>query len=67
VSSYIKEELNCLEFNIETNEEAYVLYETNPDNKEMGAVLKKAYPPVKEKVSSKEISKGVFVSNLPRE
>jgi len=43
------------------------MYETNPDNKEMGAVLKKAYPPIKEKVSSKEISKGVFVSNLPRE
>lgn len=36
LSQYIKDELNCLEFQVETNEEEFVLYITNPDHREMG-------------------------------
>jgi isoleucyl-tRNA synthetase len=43
VESYIKEELNCLELITEANEDAFVTYKCEPDNKEIGSVLKKAY------------------------
>lgn len=43
LSSYIKDELNCLKFQIATNEEDYVVYLTDPDHKEMGQALKKLY------------------------
>lgn len=43
ISSYIKDELNCLHFEIVTDEEDYVVYLTEPDHKEMGQALKKAY------------------------
>ena len=43
VENYIKEELNCLELITEANEDAYVTYKCEPDNREIGSVLKKAY------------------------
>lgn len=43
LSSYIKEELNCLDFEIRENEEEYVIYNTDPDHREMGQALKKLY------------------------
>ena len=43
LSSYIKDELNCLEFEILDNEEDYVVYNALPDHKEIGSVLKKLY------------------------
>jgi isoleucyl-tRNA synthetase len=53
LSQYIKDELNCLEFKVETNEEEYVQYITNPDHREMGQALKKAYTKsLKEKVGN---------------
>ncbi len=52
MSQYIKDELNCLEFEIVSNEEEYVVYQTTPDHKEMGSALKKAYTKsLKEKVA----------------
>ena len=43
VESYIKEELNCLELVTDSNEDKYMNYKCEPDNKEIGSVLKKAY------------------------
>lgn len=43
VEYYIKEELNCLELITESNEDAYVTYKCEPDNREIGSVLKKSY------------------------
>jgi hypothetical protein len=43
VEFYIKEELNCLELLTESNEDLYIQYKCEPDNKEIGSVLKKAY------------------------
>jgi hypothetical protein len=43
LSSYIKDELNCLDFEINENEEEYVIYNTQPDHKEIGGALKKLY------------------------
>jgi len=43
VASYIKEELNCLELVTEGNEDAYLDYKCEPDNKLIGGALKKAY------------------------
>lgn len=43
LASYIKDELNCLNFEVATNEEDYVVYLTDPDHKEMGQALKKQY------------------------
>lgn len=40
---YILEELNCLELVTESNEDEYVDYKCEPDNREIGSVLKKAY------------------------
>jgi hypothetical protein len=53
LASYIKDELNCLDFHVETNEEEYVQYISNPDHKEMGQARKKAYTKsLKEKVAN---------------
>jgi len=53
LQSYIKDELNCLNFEVITNEEDYVVYKTDPDHKEMGQALKKAYTKqLKEKVGN---------------
>lgn len=43
VQQYIMEELNCLEIQTEQNEDEFVTYKCEPDNKEIGSVLKKAY------------------------
>lgn len=43
LSSYIKDELNCIEFEIQTNEAKYVDYISQPDHKEIGSVLKNKY------------------------
>ena len=43
MSSYIKDELNCLDFEIRENEEEFVIYNADPDHKEMGGALKKLY------------------------
>ncbi len=52
LSQYIKDELNCLQFEVNPNEEDFVLYQTTPDHKEMGSALKSAYSKsLKEKVS----------------
>lgn len=53
LSQYIKDELNCLNFEILTKEEDYVVYQTTPDHKEMGQALKKQYTKaLKEKVAN---------------
>jgi len=41
VQEYIKEELNCLELKTELDEDKFINYTCEPDNKEMGAALKK--------------------------
>lgn len=43
VASYIREELNCLEFEILTNEADYVEYECQPENKLLGSTFGKGY------------------------
>jgi len=43
VSSYIMEELNCLELKTESAEDEYLDYKCEPDNRAIGSVLKKAY------------------------
>jgi isoleucyl-tRNA synthetase len=43
LQTYIKEELNCLDFEIKENEEEFVIYNTQPDHKEIGSVLKNLY------------------------
>lgn len=43
VEHYICGELNCLELKLEQNEDEYVVYKCEPDNKLMGSVLKKAF------------------------
>lgn len=43
LSSYIKDELNCLEFEIQPNEAEYVVYLSTPDHKEIGQALKNKY------------------------
>jgi isoleucyl-tRNA synthetase len=43
LQSYIKDELNCQEFEIKENEEEYVLYLSQPDHKEIGGALKNKY------------------------
>ena len=43
VEYYILEELNCLELIVESNEEEFVTYKCEPDNRTMGQALKKAY------------------------
>jgi len=43
VKAYIVEELNVLECHTQSNEDEYVTYKCEPDNKQIGSVLKKAY------------------------
>jgi len=43
VKSYIIDELNVLEFKTESNEDEFINYKCEPDNREIGSVLKKAY------------------------
>lgn len=43
VSNYITEELNCLELKTEKNEDEYIQYKGYPDNKAIGAALKKGF------------------------
>jgi hypothetical protein len=43
VQNYILDELNCLELKVESNEDDFVDYRCDPDNKEIGSVLKKAF------------------------
>jgi len=53
LSSYIKDELNCLEFAVEPNEQEYVLYLSQPEHKEIGGVLKNKYTKeLKEKLNN---------------
>jgi hypothetical protein len=47
VQSYIKDELNCLEIEFQTNEEEYVVYKSEPDNELCGKALKKVYGKLK--------------------
>ena len=43
IASYIKDELNCLEFEVEPNESKYVQYLSTPDHREIGSILKNKY------------------------
>ena len=43
LKNYILEELNCFELKTVSDEEKYVKYKCDPDNKEMGSVLKKKF------------------------
>ena len=43
VASYITDELNCLELVTKQDEDTYVTYKCEPDNKLIGGALKKAY------------------------
>jgi isoleucyl-tRNA synthetase len=43
VKTYIIEELNVLELKTDENEDEYIDYKCEPDNREIGSVLKKAY------------------------
>lgn len=43
VAGYIKDELNCLELITEGNEDAFLSYKCQPDNKLIGGALKKAF------------------------
>ena len=43
LASYIKDELNCLEFEIQPNEAEYVEYLSQPEHKEIGQALKAKY------------------------
>jgi len=53
LSSYIKDELNCVDFEIFEDEGEYVVYNTEPNHKEIGSVLKKLYTKeLKEKLSN---------------
>ena len=53
LSSYIKDELNCLEFEVQPNEAEYVLYLSQPEHKEIGGVLKNKYTKeLKEKLNN---------------
>jgi len=53
LASYIKDELNCLEFEIQPNEEEYVVYISTPDHREIGQALKNKYTKdLKEKLNN---------------
>lgn len=47
VESYIKDELNCLALEFDTNENEYVIYNSEPDNELCGKALQKAYAKLK--------------------
>jgi isoleucyl-tRNA synthetase len=53
LSSYIKDELNCLDFEVQPNEAEYVVYLSQPEHKEIGSVLKNKYSKeLKEKLNN---------------
>jgi isoleucyl-tRNA synthetase len=53
LASYIKDELNCLEFEVQPNEAEYVVYLSQPEHKEIGQVLKNKYTKdLKEKLNN---------------
>lgn len=53
VQQYIKDELNCLEFEIQPNEAEYVVYLSQPEHKEIGQILKNKYTKdLKEKLNN---------------
>jgi isoleucyl-tRNA synthetase len=53
LASYIKDELNCLEFEVQPNESEYVVYLSQPEHKEIGGVLKNKYTKeLKEKLNN---------------
>lgn len=53
VEHYILDELNCMELVTEQEEDKFVDYKCEPDNKEIGSVLKKAYDKkLKQEISS---------------
>lgn len=53
LASYIKDELNCLEFEVQPNEAEYVVYISQPEHKEIGGVLKNKYTKeLKEKLNN---------------
>lgn len=59
LAPYIKEELNCLELEILTNEGEYVTYLSDPDNKLVGGELKGDYKKVKgrlQKLTKEEVA-----------
>lgn len=43
MQKYIKEELNCFNLEFEEKEADFVVYSCDPDNKQIGSVLKKAF------------------------
>jgi len=43
VKYYIMEELNVIELKTAENEDDYINYKCEPDNREIGSVLKKSY------------------------
>jgi isoleucyl-tRNA synthetase len=43
LASYIKDELNCLEFEVQPNEAEFVVYLSQPEHKEIGSILKNKY------------------------
>lgn len=43
LEKYIKEELNCLEMEVDKQQDDYVLYSCKPDNKVIGGALKKDF------------------------
>lgn len=43
VEKYLKEELNCLELKLESNEDAYVVYKADPDHRAMGQAFGKKF------------------------
>ena len=43
LQGYIKDEINCLELEFEPNEDQYVKYTVEPDNKLMGQAFKKKF------------------------
>lgn len=43
LEKYIKDELNCLELELVNNEDAYIYYTVEPDNKALGQAFKKNF------------------------
>jgi isoleucyl-tRNA synthetase len=53
LAQYIKDELNCLELEIQTNEAEYVEYLSQPEHREIGQILKAKYTKdLKEKLNN---------------
>ena len=43
LQDYIKDELNCVELELAANEDAYIQYTVEPDNKLLGQAFKKSF------------------------